>query len=261
MPVYKQLFEQLKGKKPVIFLDYDGTLTPIVNRPADAILDNEMRNTLEKLASMFTVAILTGRDKEDVEKLVGIKDIIYAGSHGYIISGPGGLFMEHPESANVIPRLDRMEKELHALLEGKTSGTGVDRKLYAIGIHYRNALPGDKEVVYALVEKLLQKYPGFKTGEGKMILEVKPKLDWDKGKALWWIMNALGLEDNSRYVPVFIGDDITDEDAFKAIKGRGIGILVGEHGQETAAPFHLKDVTRVKAFLDRLIAIFDNQTI
>ncbi len=245
--------KHLNGKKPAIFLDYDGTLTPIVKRPDDAVLSDEMRQTLKKLAEKFVVAIVTGRDKEDVESLVGLEELIYAGSHGYIITGPDELFMEHPDSKKIIPQLDEIEKEVEKALEDTTKGTQVDRKRYAIGIHYRNARPEDKEVVYQTVDEMLEKYPGHKKGEGKKIVEIKPDTDWHKGKAVEWIMEALELAGNNDVVPLFIGDDITDEDAFKTLKDKGIGILVGGHGQDTFATYSLKNVYQVRRLFEWLM--------
>jgi trehalose 6-phosphate phosphatase len=255
-PGNEEIFETLKKKKPAIFLDYDGTLTPIVPRPEDAVISDEMKKTLKELAKIFTVAIVTGRDKEDVENLVGLDELIYAGSHGYIITGPDGLSMEHPDSKKIIPKLDEIEKEVEKALKDKTEGTQVDRKRYAIGIHYRNARPEDEKIVFDLVDDILEKHPGHKKGEGKKIVEIKPDIDWHKGKAVEWIMDALELSGKDDTIPMFIGDDITDEDGFKALKDKGIGILVGGHGQKTAAEYALKNVFQVREFFNRLISIY-----
>jgi trehalose 6-phosphate phosphatase len=249
----KEILQKFRGKEPAIFLDYDGTLTPIVSRPEDAIISEEMKDTLKKVAKKFTVAIVTGRDKEDVEKMVGLDELIYAGSHGYIITGPNGLFMEHPDSEKILPKLDEIEKIAEEKLKEKTEGTQIDRKRYAIGLHFRNARPEDEKVVYEIVEEILEKFPGHKKGEGKKIVEIKPDIDWHKGKAVEWIMDALKLSERDDVIPVFIGDDVTDEDAFEALKGKGIGILVGGHGQKTAAEYALKNVYQVREFFGKLL--------
>lgn len=256
LPDNPKLFDKLKGRRPVIFLDYDGTLTPIVKRPEDAVLSDEMRKTLEELAEEFKVAVVTGRDKEDVESLVGIEKLIYAGSHGYIITGPDEMLMEHPDSKKIIPKLDQIEKEVVQALKDTTEGTQVDRKRYAIGIHYRNARKEDRDVVFRVVDDMLRKHPGHKKGEGKMIVEIKPDTDWHKGKAVEWILEALDLADNEDVMPLYIGDDITDEDAFETLIDKGIGILVGGHGQPTAAPFALKNVFQVRQFFEKLLVMY-----
>ncbi len=247
-----KIFDQLKSRKPAFFLDYDGTLTPIVAKPDQAIISDEMKKVLKKLAERFTVAVVTGRDKENVEELVGLDELIYAGSHGYIITGPNGLYMEHPDSKEIIPTLDKIEKEITGILQEKTQGTQIDRKKYAIGIHYRNARPEDEETVKNTVEQMINKYKGYKAGAGKKILEIKPDKDWHKGKAVEWILKALKLN-KEEVIPVFIGDDITDEDGFRQIKEDGIGILVGGHGQKTDAQYSLKNVFQVKEFFKTVL--------
>lgn len=258
-PDNSEIFTLLSQKKPAIFLDYDGTLSPIVPKPEDAVISEEMKQTLRKLAQTFTVAVVTGRDKEDVENLVGLDELVYAGSHGYIITGPGGLHMEHPDSEKIIPRLDKIEEELKELLKEKTEGTQLDRKRYAIGIHYRNARPEDEEVVLKIVDDILKKYPGHKKGEGKKIVEIKPDIDWHKGKAVNWIMDALELTGRDDIIPMFIGDDITDEDGFEVLKDKGIGILVGGHGQKTHAQYALKNVYQVREFFNRLLKLYEKK--
>ena len=95
--------------------------------------------------------------------------------------------------------------------------------------------------------------PHFKSDKGKKLLEIKPNVDWDKGKALLWILEKLGLQDKEKYIPLYIGDDVTDEDAFRVLKDTGLGILVGAHGERTNAKYKLKNVYQVRIFLDKLI--------
>src|SRR5690554_128304 len=242
------IWKKLEEREPLFFLDYDGTLTPIVSRPEDAVISEEMRDTLRQVADAFTVAIITGRDTQDVKDFIQLDNLIYAGSHGYSISGPGGLFKEHEKGEEIISELDKIEKELEKEFSGKTEGVQVERKRYAIAVHYRNARESDVSIVYDTVKRMLEKYDGFKQGEGKKVVEVKPDIDWHKGKAVLWILDALGLDNRDRYLPIFIGDDITDEDAFRTLKDDGLGILVGTHGQETDAHYSLKNVFQVKEF-------------
>ncbi|TVR43280.1 MAG: trehalose-phosphatase [Bacteroidia bacterium] len=251
-----RVFELLSEKKPVFFLDYDGTLTPIVQRPEDAAISDEMRETLSELGRHFTVAVVTGRDKEDVMDFIRLDHLIYSGSHGYITSGPDGLFMEHEQSEEIIKKLDAVEEDLEKMLEGKAEGAQIDRKRYAIALHYRNAAEEDVPDVFEVVDRILEKYDSLKTGEGKMVVEIKPDIDWHKGKAVLWILEALGLDKKPDLLPVFIGDDVTDEDAFIAIKDIGIGILVENKGQDTAAAYSLKNVFQVRKFFEQLIRLY-----
>jgi len=249
------VWNKLKQKEPVFFLDYDGTLTPIVNKPEDAVISQPMKQTLKKLANNFTVAIITGRDTEDIKNLLKLDQLIYAGSHGYSISGPYNLAKEHEKAAEIKSVLNNMERELLLLFKDRTEGVQVERKSYAIALHYRNARDSDIPLVYNGAEKMLENYSGFKLGEGKKVVEIKPDLEWHKGKAVNWIMKTLDLDDEEKYLPLFIGDDITDEDAFRTLSKKGLTILVGTHGQNTAAQYSLKNVFQVKEFFETILKI------
>ena len=253
------IFDRLSKKEPVFFLDYDGTLTPIVSRPEDAVLSDGMRDTLSELSELFSVSVVTGRDLEDVRNFIRLDNIIYSGSHGYITRGPDGLEMEHEKSGEIMELMDKVEKDLHDLIEGKAEGVTIDRKRYAIAVHYRNASENEVPYVFKVVDKMLEKHSGLKTGEGKMLVEIKPDIDWHKGKAVMWIYKKLGFSEQSGIIPVFIGDDVTDEDAFRVLKGRGIGILVENHGQDTLADYSLKNVFQVQEFFSKLIGIYKNK--
>ena len=207
-------FEEIEDKKPVFFLDYDGTLTPIVSRPEQARLSSEMKENLAELAKKYTVAIITGRDMDDVKGLVDIDNIIYAGSHGFRISGPNGLYMEHEKTAVLLPELAIIEKELMDL-QRKYKGVQVDRKRYAVGLHYRNAREEEIDDILADFDKVLEENPGYKKGTGKKIVEMKPDLDWHKGKAVEWILDELEMTDDYSVMPIYMGDDDTDEDELK----------------------------------------------
>ncbi|MDX5422745.1 MAG: trehalose-phosphatase [Hymenobacteraceae bacterium] len=246
----QELQEQLKGKTPAVFLDYDGCLTPIVKDPDKAILSDEMRQVLSRLAQVCKVAVVSGRDRANVEKLVQLDNLYFAGSHGFDITGPGGMHVEPGGAKDALPALDRAQEELRGKLR-HIDGAMVERKRYAIAVHYRNVSEGDVAEVIATVEEVLSKHKELKKGLGKKIVELKPNLDWHKGKAVLWLMEELGL-DESETVPMYIGDDITDEDAFATLQGRGLTILVGEHDDKTAADYRLEDVDEVRQFLDEL---------
>jgi trehalose 6-phosphate phosphatase len=247
-------FEKLiENKKPALFLDYDGTLTPIVKQPEDALLPGEMRRVLKHFASIFPTAVISGRDMDDVKKMVGIDSIIYAGSHGFRISGPDGLYMEHEKSGAILPGLDRIEKTLRDGVAGSIEGIRIERKRYALAVHYRNAPEDVIPKVRKAVDSIIDNNPGFKKGGGKKIIEIKPDIDWHKGRALNWILGRLDLANRSDIVPIYIGDDITDEDAFMELSDKGIGILVGFHGKPTAARYTLKNVYQVQLFIEMLM--------
>ncbi|MBS0010491.1 MAG: trehalose-phosphatase [Bacteroidales bacterium] len=245
--------DALENKEPVFFFDYDGTLTPIINDPKKASISEKKKKLLEKLSDSNTVAVVSGRDIRDIKSFIGLDSLIYAGSHGFRISGPDGIHMIHGKAVELLPVLDRMEDELVNTLEKEIPGVSIERKHFAIAIHYRNAPPGSFSDINDHADRMIAGNDDFKKGRGKKILEIKPSLDWHKGKAVEWIMNSLDFSFPDKYVPVYIGDDLTDEDAFRTLADDGIGILVGRHSQLSAAHYHLKDVEEVNKFLNYLV--------
>lgn len=247
----------INGKRPAVFLDYDGCLSPIVKDPDKAILTGEMRDTLRRLADVCRVAVVSGRDRANVEKLVQLDNLYYAGSHGFDISGPDNMHTEPGGAKAAIPALEQANKTLDERLKD-VEGVLVERKRYAIAVHYRN-VPDDKvSHVLQVTEAVIAQHPALKKGPGKKIMELKPNLDWHKGKAVLWLMEELDLN-QSDILPIYIGDDITDEDAFATLQGRGIGIMVGEHDEQTAAEYRLEDVEEVQAFLEALTQTIKNR--
>jgi trehalose 6-phosphate phosphatase len=236
--------------RAAVFLDYDGTLTPIVSQPEDAWLSDSMRQKLRELAARAPVAILTGRDLDDVRRRVNIDSIVYAGSHGFDIAGPHGL--RRQMATEFLPTLDLAEKELHAALDG-ISGARVERKRFSIAAHYRHVNENDVPKVKQAVGEVATRHRKLRRINGKKVYELLPDVAWDKGKAVLWLLETLGL-DRENIRPIYIGDDSTDEDAFRALQHRGVGILVSEQSQPTAASYSLRDPAEVERFLRALTA-------
>lgn len=242
--------ELLHGKTPAVFLDYDGCLTHIVKDPDQAILSDEMRETLQQLAEVCSVAIVSGRDRANVAKLVQLDNLYFAGSHGFDISGPGNMHTEPGGAKAALPALEAADEKLKQKLN-HIQGAMVERKRYAIAVHYRNVPDSHVDQVKRTTAEVLKDHPQLKEGLGKKIIELKPNLDWHKGKAVLWLLEELNLN-KPGIVPLYIGDDITDEDAFAELQGKGIGILVGEHDEQTAAGYRLESVEEVQEFLQKL---------
>jgi trehalose 6-phosphate phosphatase len=236
--------------RAAVFLDYDGTLTPIVSQPENAWLADPMRRALRELAARAPVAVLSGRDLDDVRGRVDLDGVVYAGSHGFDIAGPHGL--RRQVATEFLSNLDRAEQELHEALDG-IPGAQVERKHFSIAAHYRNVQENDVPRAARAVDDVAARHRELRRIDGKKVYELLPAIDWNKGKAVIWLLETLGFEsENVR--PVYIGDDSTDEDAFRALKQRGIGILVGEQSQPTAARYSLKNPAEVERFLRALTA-------
>jgi alpha,alpha-trehalase len=244
----------LPGRDVCVFLDYDGTLTPIVERPEDAVLDPAMRRRLERVAARFRTAVISGRGLDDLLARVGVADIFYAASHGFELRHPSGETVANEAARAAAAGLDDLEKALEAELR-TIEGSQLERKRFGLAVHYRRVAPAEAPAVETAVRALAGNFPTLTVKSGKKVFEFVPKLDWDKGKAVEWILNNAGLDAETAY-PIFLGDDVTDEDAFRAIDDWGCGIAVGLDGpRDTHAYFILDDVEAVGRFLDALAEV------
>lgn len=249
------LTRRLEGRTPAVFLDYDGTLTPIVARPELAVLSGAMRGIVTALAARCPVAVVSGRDRPDVEKLVGIDTLVYAGSHGFDIRVPGGRNIQREEGAGFAGLLERVKARLGREV-GPIAGSLIEPKKSSVAVHYRQVAEGERAAVKAVVDAILAEHDTLRVTPGKMVWEIQPKLDWNKGRAVLWLIEALEL-DRPGIVPMYFGDDVTDEDAFDALSGRGIGVFVGdtaaaEEDRPTAADFAVPDTESCGRLLDSL---------
>jgi trehalose 6-phosphate phosphatase len=248
----QDILSMIKDKKVAMFLDYDGTLTPIVDDPESALLSDSMRQTLVELAGLLPVFIISGRDLPDVQRLVGLRNIYYAGSHGFDIAGPEGMKTSHEKGAAFLPTLDIAERELKENLD-PTQGAWVERKKFSIAVHYRKVAKSKIGSVKEAAEKVAGLHQDLRLSGGKKIFELQPKIDWHKGKALLWLLRELAL-DKKNVVPFYIGDDVTDEDGFRALKDRGIGVVVMDRSRPTEALYRLNNPSEVERFLKKIIS-------
>ncbi|MDT0643860.1 trehalose-phosphatase [Zunongwangia sp. F363] len=245
----KELREKFNQIKPLLFLDFDGTLAPIVEHHEDAAISAEMRDLVLRLSKKYPTAVVSGRGMKDVSQRVNIPELYYAGSHGFEISGPGNFLKENDEAQKVLPQFDEIETSLRKELKD-INGVDFERKKFTLAIHYRQVKEEMTDEVHQRVATVLKKYPELKKADGKKVIEIRPSIDWHKGKAVEFLKTQLGEKDQD--YSVYIGDDVTDEDAFKYVQ-HGLGILVGDHGHETSADYALKDLDEVKQFFELLL--------
>lgn len=255
LDAWGQLADRFRGRTPAVFCDYDGTLSPIVDRPEDAVLSPAMRTVLERLGARCPVAIVSGRDLDDVHAMVGIDGLCYAGSHGFDLLLADGTRTQHGEEAS-----DALGVAADLLAErlAPIEGARVERKRFAVAVHYRQVIETEVPTVQAAVEEVRHRLEGLRLTGGKKIWELRPDIDWDKGAALLHLLEVLGL-DRPDVVPAYLGDDLTDEDAFRVLEGRGVGIVVrGEDDDRpTAADYALADTEEVRRLLERLVELLE----
>jgi trehalose 6-phosphate phosphatase len=184
-----------------------------------------------------------------------------AGSHGFDIGGHRDGTVRHDAVTGFEDLLSTVTHRLNTEV-GSIEGAVIEPKRFSVAVHYRRVAPKDRPSVTATVDTLLAEYPDrLKVTPGKMVYEIQPKVDWDKGKAVQYLRHALGVE-GEEFVALYLGDDITDEDAFTALKesgnGQGIGVVVADLGDEeqadrvTAADFVLESTGEVQQFLNAL---------
>lgn len=241
----------------LLISDYDGTLTPIVDKPELAILSPEIRKLLRRLAKnrRYTVGIVSGRALPDLKGKIGLDGIIYAGNHGLEIEGFGSSFLE-PIAEEMRPFLSMLNQALSATLRG-IKGVFVENKGLSLSVHYRMVKGTEEKRVTDAFERItdpLHVMGKIRITRGKKVYEIRPPVDWDKGKAIAWLIAR--LKDSSRkggVLPVYLGDDLTDEDGFKLInKNNGISIFVGGESFPSVARYFLKSPEEVAQFMKML---------
>jgi trehalose 6-phosphate phosphatase len=249
--------EQRISRTPhlLLCLDYDGTLTHLTDTPVGAHLSPQMERVLLSLAEHdnLTLAIISGRDRADLQARVSIPGLIYAGNHGLEISGPGYLFVE-PQAASYVCALQELSDQLAGKLQS-IPGALVEFKGLTLSVHYRQVATAKWEEVRHLVHAALASttHP-FVLIAGEKIFDIRPRVYWDKGSAITWIKRRL---DKPEILAIYVGDDATDEDAFLALPD-GITIKVGD-AAETAAHYLLGGPWEVRKFLEWLDEVLRQQ--
>jgi len=244
--------ELLIDKFILLLLDYDGTLTPIVETPKKALISKDVKELLQKLSkrSYCKLGIISGRSLQDLKNIVGIEGVIYVGNHGLEIDGPKIKF-----ESQVSPRLKSIIRNITADMQKLISGIKgvlIEDKGLTLSVHYRLVEKEDLPALEKIIYEVTNPYAvsdKIKVSYGKMVYEIKPSVKWDKGKVtLWLLARQQFLSGEKNVLPVYIGDDLTDEDAFKALKSKGLTIFVGEHGN-SKADYYLKNTEEVIKFL------------
>lgn len=260
LSAWPEVAKQLRSARHVLLLlDYDGTLTPIVERPELADLPEGVRQLLEALARQrrLILAIISGRALVDIKEKVGISGIVYAGNHGLEIEGPQISFVS-PLAEEFKPVLRRLHYQLSQAL-GAVKGVLVEDKGLTLSVHYRQVADDKGEEVRSIFERITGDAAvsgKIRITSGKKVYEIRPAVAWDKGKVVKILMEKRGGgERKSEPLPIYIGDDLTDEDAFRAIEnyGGGISVFVGGGDSPSSARYFLQSPEEVAKFLSLLL--------
>lgn len=237
----------------LLMLDFDGTLAPIRPRPEMARLPSGTLVLLNRLVRSpdIMLAIISGRKLAELKKLVPVRGIYYAGCHGLEISGPGFKFT-HPRARAATPDLKALLKDLKGL-KSKLPGALIEDKGLSVAIHFRKVAGRQAAFLNERISGLQKKYPRLLCQPGRKVYDFRPNVSWDKGRAVKLLLKKLCRK---KPFPVYIGDDATDEDAFRALRGIGLTLLVENREKSqsrTAAVYRLASTSQVKIFLKSLI--------
>ncbi len=244
--------KRLRRRAPAFFLDFDGTLAPIAARPELAEMTEQARLLLDQLASWCPVCIVSGRSWESLHDKIALNEVYYAADHGHRIVGPEGSGIDFQPASNDTPELEVAESKLERALS-EIDGVLIERKEVTVAVHYRGVAAQERPLVRDAVFEVLQDSPGLKLMEGKMVYEVLPDVGWGKGHAVLWLLERLKSQMRDEHLPICVGDDVTDEDMFVAVDGRGISVVVGSLMRESHADYRLRDTTEVTDFLSAFV--------
>lgn len=242
----------------LVCLDFDGTLAPIVERPEDAEILPENAAAVRELHDTDGVrtAVVSGRALDDVRERVAVGGLAYAGNHGLELQADEDETTIHPEADRHRPTVQSVADDLAVEFEA-IDGALVERKGVTATVHYRLAAEERVDEIERTVQSRVEGVEGLEVTDGKQILEVRPTVEWDKGRAVEWLADSLAEDP----LVVYVGDDTTDEAAFEAIDrgesiDRGVSFFVGRE-RESAADYRVPDpqgVGRLLAWLSEFAA-------
>jgi trehalose 6-phosphate phosphatase len=237
------------GRSVLLFLDYDGTLVPIVRDPDRAVLSPRRRRFLEALSRSMFVGIVTGRSLADIRRRVGVEGLAYIGNHGLEASW-GRRSWTHPRAKELRPALARLLNRIRARTR-RFPRLLIEDKGVTASLHLRRMDPALVSPLRRIVaEEVRRARRSFVAPEGKKVIELLPNVAWGKGEGIRKIMRWLP-RDSAGGLWVYIGDDRTDEDAFRTLGGGSLTVRVGR-GRGTQARYRLPDVGKVWALLRKV---------
>lgn len=273
------ILARARERKLFLFLDYDGTIAPIAKNPRAAVLPRRMKTILQELsrAHGVKVAVISGRSLRDIKRMVGLRRVIYAGNHGLEIEDGchrHEVFVPQYVKLHLAGVSSLLRDDLRHI-----KGILFEDKGLAIAIHYRNI---DGKLVRFVEDAVALRTgrPGLRdilrVDTGKKVLELRPRVSWTKGNAVTWllaryahmpfentvekprILHRIFPPKNKTHrplgraiLPVYIGDDVTDENGFAAVARGGVPVFVGTPRPSRAA-YWLRDTTEVYQFLKKI---------
>jgi len=259
---WSEIVERLESAKTLILLvDYDGTMTPIVNRPEDAIISDDARKTLRLLSVLpnLTVGVISGRSLRDTASKVGLLGVVYVGNHGMEIKELSGITTIDPAVRMSQPIIHNLYRVLVKNLS-QIKGVQVEYKGLSLSIHYRlvdEDMLHDVKRIFEDAIDIARKAGDIRITHGKKVFEIRPAVDINKGNAVKVLIDKYRKGnpiDSMALLPIYVGDDLTDEDGFHAVEEyeNGLSVFVGSPQTQSAARYYLHSTAEVNEFLKML---------
>jgi trehalose-phosphatase len=264
LPPAADLAERLSASPLLVALDIDGTLAPIAPTPAEAAVPERTRRVLEHLTELQNVhlAFVTGRAARDGHRLVHVANSWTIGNHGIELIDPAGALRVDDDAEKFAPAVAEAVAMLHEPLS-RYEGVFIENKQWTASIHFRLADPATTPNVQRIVTDVAGQL-GLRVLEGKKIFELRPPVAINKGTALLQLSAALGVFVGNEMAGslLYVGDDRTDEDAFRALPpaaSNAATVHVGPaelpDGQRTSAELLLDDTEGVRVLLEWLVKL------
>ncbi|MDE2027151.1 MAG: trehalose-phosphatase [Candidatus Omnitrophica bacterium] len=254
LDAFGSLKTQIMGKPLFLFLDYDGTLTPLADHPDKAVLNQSTRKLLEKLAAddLINISIVSGRALWDIRNRVALQDVSYIGNHGLEMNGPGFNFQGF-DLYPVREIIEYLKWEINRELVF-FKGAFIEDKGIALSVHYRKLKEEETAIFKVFLDNLTSEFlfrEQIRVFEGEKVFEIRPPVFWDKGQAMQWMLEQYQY-DYAAPIPFYVGSSSADEEAFRQLKGKGVTVRVGRE-RTSLADYYLTDQKQVTVLLKRLL--------
>ncbi|MBI3319817.1 MAG: trehalose-phosphatase [Candidatus Omnitrophica bacterium] len=250
-----------RAQRLLLFLDYDGTLTPLVDHPSKAYLAQDTKRVLAQLTRQpsIWVVLISGRSLQDLKRMIRLRNLWYVGNHGLELSSPVFLRYTNPAARTSRPRLRQIAQRLNEVLKPIT-GAWIEDKGLTLSVHYRAVASGEmlplRNGFYAVVRPYLEKRQ-VRVDTGTGVFEVQPPVRWNKSTMVKWLMaRCMAAEPGTSVLPIYVGDDHTDEEAFEAFASHGITVSVGPSSPFTRAQYHVSSTEEVRDLLKEVLAVW-----
>lgn len=259
LAAWPRVVKSLRESHILLFLDFDGTLAPIAQTPSEAVLPTGTRRVLKKLRAKdwCTLVVMSGRTLQSLTRKVRVEGIIYGGNHGVQLTGPN-IDFQAPIVSEAYRAFEMIKSNVRSLT-ASMKGVVIEDKTHSLSVHFREVEETDVPKLTRTVGRVVQPFvdDGYvRITTGKKVFDITPS-SWNKGKAVQWLLRHPALTAISQsVVPVYVGDDVTDEDAFAAIGQNGFTVVVG-NSRHSAAQYFLRDTAEVFKLLEKMLFLRD----